>query len=182
MTSIAPRTREGLRAVDLLCSRSAHRRERAARWSLVLAQRGTREKKDQPGQSSCSRNAAHQINLIFRLAVLVHARTYGLIQAAPGANAQASLEGVFIRRCSLGKGASRRDQGWAGEKRCAHVRDQSGYPPKWTYERAWRDHEKRAVGDQSALVPEEENKQAWGDYLRAQWDQHGCHSTGTHTS
>ena len=36
-------------------------------------------------------------------AVLVHARTLGLIQAAPYGKEQASLEGQILRRCSLGQ-------------------------------------------------------------------------------
>ena len=53
-------------------------------------------------------------------------------------------------------------------------------------EQAWSDHLKRAVGDQSALAPEEENEQPWGvtawvplqgkrheqawkDYLNMEW-------------
>ena len=88
----AARTRQGgTEAVRLLCSPNAHRRERAARWSLVLAQR-------------------------------------------PHGN----------DRMPYTKG---------GARRSAHVRDQSGYPLKRTHEQAWRDHKKRAVGDQSASIP-----------------------------
>jgi hypothetical protein len=51
--------------------------------SPVLAERAHHNKMDQPGQSLCSRKAAHQTNRIFRKAVLLHARTFGLTQAAP---------------------------------------------------------------------------------------------------
>jgi hypothetical protein len=68
---------------SLVLAERGTERERVARWFLVLAQRPHQNGKYQPGQSLCSRNAAHQINRIFRVAVLVHARTFGLIQAAP---------------------------------------------------------------------------------------------------
>jgi hypothetical protein len=42
------------------------------------------EVKDQAGQSLCSRKAAHGTNRIFSEAVLLHARTFGLSQPAPG--------------------------------------------------------------------------------------------------
>jgi hypothetical protein len=45
---------------SLVLAQPGTEREMVARWSLVLAQRPHGEKKDQPGQSSCPRNAAHQ--------------------------------------------------------------------------------------------------------------------------
>src|SRR5678816_373661 len=81
---------QGWRAWWLLisCARAPRTQEwGGAAWSvLVLAERGT------PDQS------------YFQGAVLVHARTFGLIQAAPITNEQASLEGSFISGARVGKG------------------------------------------------------------------------------
>ena len=62
---------------------------------------------------------AHGINRIFRMAVLVHARTFGLIQAAPYEKEQASFERIL-------DGSSKRPVG-----------DLTS-PARREYERAWK--------------------------------------------
>jgi hypothetical protein len=58
----------------------------------MLAERAHQIWVDQPGQSLVLAKRAHGINRISGLAVLIHARTFGLIQAAPYEKEQASFE------------------------------------------------------------------------------------------
>jgi hypothetical protein len=66
-------------------------------------------------------------------------RTFGLIQAGPCARTQASLEGLFIWRCSPEDRRASARRGWAGENVARSGRSITPHPRK-DIRQAWRGH------------------------------------------